>query len=331
MRIVFLGQSSKLGTLGARNMSGSISYAAAVSTPSGTLRQPQIQARACSDPDLHASFDESNANTKPQRPGAGMRSKTSFRGWSSKRLGKSFDSQPGPVKEVKQPGRSVREGHKPNTSHEEEHVYVLTLKTTESLAGPLNEWRVKYFPKNLNRTPAHLTLFHALPHSQIETLENSLSLMSASMAPFLVSTGKAFRMRKGVGINVASGHDTVKGVHEQLRCQWLAFLSEQDAGGFRPHWTIMNKINDDKKVENALNMVQNEISARTPAGYAIGLELWEYKYGNWEWANDYPFGTPERTESTMCLPESLNIEGIVRQTGSRKCFQEEARAVETWK
>jgi hypothetical protein len=43
-----------------------VSYAAAVSTPDGGFRQPQIQARACSDPDMRASF-EADAQKKEEQ------------------------------------------------------------------------------------------------------------------------------------------------------------------------------------------------------------------------------------------------------------------------
>jgi hypothetical protein len=94
----------KLVHLTYRNMSGGLSYAAAVSTPNSTMRQPQIQSRTCSDPDMRASFDSPQANqaqTKPQRPGAGIRAKTSFRGWtSSKKDREAENHERGAVQEV---------------------------------------------------------------------------------------------------------------------------------------------------------------------------------------------------------------------------------------
>jgi mannose-1-phosphate guanylyltransferase len=284
-----------------RNMSGGVSYAAAVSTPNGSVRQPQIQSRACSDPDLQTSFESQASKqpqTKPQRPGAGIRSKTSFRGWTSKKGQESQGHhERGPIKEVHH-GHITRAEHQPNTGGNEEHVYVLTMKLEDSLSVPMNKLRQQYFPKRLNRTPAHLTLFHALPHSHMEAIEQGLSQLSSSTKPFHVTTGGPFRMRKGVGVNVDAGYQDMKGVHNQLKTQWMSFLSEQDQGGFRPHWTVMNKVDEETEVEHALGAVRKELSHDTKEGRAVGLELWRYDRGNWIWANEYTFGTSKEAPST---------------------------------
>jgi mannose-1-phosphate guanylyltransferase len=278
-----------------------VSYAAAVSTPDGGFRQPQIQARACSDPDMRASFDadtQKEEQKKPQRPGAGIRAKTSFRGWGAKKEPKNdrnvSGSQPYIVEESRPSGHFPRTEHKPNTGNEEEHVYVLTLKVTDSLAKAMDGMRDRYFPKHLNRTGAHLTLFHALPHSQIEALELGLTQMSVNMQPFEVSTGKPFRMRKGVGINVDEGYKNMKAVHQDLQAQWTAFLSEQDAAGFRPHWTVMNKVDDEKKVDDAFSTIRQELSERNQEGRATGLDLWRYERGHWIFARSWLFGEGEK-------------------------------------
>jgi mannose-1-phosphate guanylyltransferase len=285
-----------------RKMSGGVSYAAAVSTPNGSMRQPQIQSRAISDPDVRASFESQAAKqpqpqTKPQRPGAGIRSKTSFRGWGAKKGRENENHEKSHVKEVHH-GFQTRAEHTPNTGGIEEHVYVLTMKLEDSLSKPMNEMRQQYFPKRLNRTPAHLTLFHALPHSHVEALEEGLRQVSSTTKPFHVTTGGPFRMRKGVGVNVDGGYQTMKEVHSQLRSQWMPFLSEQDQGGFRPHWTVMNKVDEEKEVEHALGAVRKELSQSTKEGQAVGLELWRYDRGNWIWASEYPFGTSKQAPPT---------------------------------
>jgi 2'-5' RNA ligase len=282
-----------------RNMSGGVSYAAAVSTPNGSVRQPQIESRACSDPDLRSSFEAQTAKktqSKPQRPGAGIRSKTSFRGWASKKGRESEGQERGAAQEVHH-AFVPRAEYQPSTGGNEEHVYVLTFKLEDSLSAPMNEMRKQYFPKRLNRIPAHLTLFRALPHSHIESLEESLSQVSLNTQPFQVTTGGPFRMRKGVGVNVDAGYQNLKEVHGQLRSQWMSFLSEQDQGGFRPHWTVMNKVDEEQEVENALGAVRKELSQSTKEGQAVGLDLWKYDRGNWIWAKEYTFGAPKSSSS----------------------------------
>jgi len=296
-------------------MSGGVSYAAAVSTPNGTLRQPQIQARNLSDPDLRSSFDSQHSvpAKKPQRPGAGIRSKTSFRGWASKKDREAEKYCRGAVQEVQpQQQWAPRTEHVPNTQDAEEHVYVLTMKLEDSLARPMNKMRDEYFPKRLNRTGAHLTLFHALPHSQMEELEKGLSQLAASTQPFHVTTGGPFRMRLGVGVNVDGGYQDMKDVHAQLKKLWMPFLSEQDQGGFRPHWTVMNKVNEEEEVENALQAVRKELSRNTKEGLAIGLELWKYDRGNWIWANEYVFGDVLNKSTTIAKDDPSKEQPLQR-------------------
>jgi mannose-1-phosphate guanylyltransferase len=251
---------------------------------------------------MRASFEadaQKEEQKKPQRPGAGIRAKTSFHGWGAKKEGKSRDvsgSQPYVVEESRPSGHfGPRTEHQPNTGSQEEHVYVLTLKVTDSLAKAMDGMRDRYFPRHLNRTGAHLTLFHALPQSQMEAMEQGLAQMAGKIQPFEVSTGKPFRMRKGVGINVDEGYSNMKIVHQELQSQWSAFLSEQDAGGFRPHWTVMNKVDDEKKVDDAFSTIRQELSERNQEGKAVGLDLWRYERGNWIFAKEYAFGDASKT------------------------------------
>lgn len=324
--------------------SGGVSYAAAVSTPRGGLHQPQIQARACSDHDLRSSFElqarsenESQVKSRPQRPGAGIRAKTSFRNWTKK--GKEpAEYKRGAVQELPnnqsiqqdEAHRTSREEHTPNTGSPEEHVYVLTLKLEDSLSQPLNELREQYFPRKLNRTPAHVTLFHALPHSQMEMLSSGLTELATKTTPFMVTTGGPFRMRKGVGVNVDAGYQDIKNVHASLQSTWLPFLSEQDAGGFRPHWTVMNKVNEEEEVDTAFHAVRNELATNAREGQAIGLDLWKYHRGNWVWANEYRFGDAGKTLTRRQTADNATNEGA-GSPAKRPGMKRGNSVVEAWR
>jgi mannose-1-phosphate guanylyltransferase len=213
-------------------------------------------------------------------------------GQTQKPRGLRQRSPHGHEKRQQKTGYVTRDEHKPNTGSEEELVYVLTLRLTDSLAKPMTLMREQYFPKKLNRTPAHLTLFHALPGSKFEVIDGGLSQLSVNTKPFFVSTGKPFRMRLGVGINVGKGQNRMKQVHEDLRLQWMPHLSEQDQGGWRPHWTIMNKVNEKTKVDDTLRTVEKEMLLNVREGQAVGLDLWRYDKGNWIFANEYKFKGP---------------------------------------
>jgi len=243
-----------------------MSYAAAAGGSSGPPRQPQ---------NANGQIKPTDLNNNPGRQGRSHRSPAA----SPERRGQGYQKTE----------YVTQEEHKPQTEKEEEQVYVLTLKLTDSLSVPMNQMREQYFPKRLNRIPAHLTLFHALPHSQHSTIEAGLSQLAASTKPFLVTTGKPFRMRLGVGVNVGKGYNGMKAVHGDLRSQWLPHLSEQDRGGWRPHWTVMNKVNEEKKVDDAFEAVQDDVLKNVREGKAVGLVLWQYDKGNWKWASEYNF------------------------------------------
>ncbi|KAJ8118757.1 hypothetical protein OPT61_g324 [Boeremia exigua] len=252
--------------LAARIVSGAMNYAAAAGGSKGPKQEiPQQR----NDPATQAAHASNIHNPRPRSP----------RGRSAEGIRQNY----------KRDEHVTREEHKPNTGAEEELVYVLTLKLTDSLAKPMNKMREQYFPKRLNRTPAHLTLFHALPDSQFTAIDGGLSQLSASTKPFFVSTGKPFRMRLGVGINVGKGYNRMKQVHENLRSYWMPHLSEQDQGGWKPHWTVMNKVNEEKKVVEAFQVVEKEMLQNVREGQAIGLDLWRYDKGNWIFANEYKF------------------------------------------
>lgn len=189
-------------------------------------------------------------------------------------------------------GHVTREEHKPNTGEEEELVYVLTLKLTSQLSKAMNTLREQHFPKYLNRTPAHLTLFHALPDSQFAAIDGGLSQLSANTKIFYMTAGTPFKMRQGVGIQVGKGYSNVKKIRAELQDQWMSCLSEQDAGGSRPHWTVMNKVRDQKKIDEAFEAVEKELKQKNLDGEVTGLDLWRYDKGNWVFAKEYKFQGP---------------------------------------
>ena len=195
--------------------------------------------------------------------------------------------------------------HKPNTSAAEPTVYVLTLTTTRSLTDPLTALRRSHFPRHLDRHPAHLTLFHALPGSQLQLIAAALAELCAAQGPVRLATGAAFRMRRGVGINVADGRDgdgdgdgdeeggggsrAVRRLHGELQRRWWGLLSAQDRRPWRPHWTVQNKAAHEGAVDVAMEDVRTGF--RGAEGLATGCALWRYeKGGRWAFERCFDFG-----------------------------------------
>ena len=193
-----------------------------------------------------------------------------------------------PAQNHLRPKRQPKDAHRPRTSSEEEHVFVLTLSTTPSLHDPVTALRERHFPAHLNRTPAHLTMFHALPGSQLPGIVAAIEEACRARGPFKLATGSLFRMRRGVGINVGQGSQPARMLHEGLQQRWADVLSEQDRQAWRPHWTIQNKVFDGAVVDATLREVEQGF--RGAEGEAEGCVLWRYeKGGEWRFERMFEF------------------------------------------
>ncbi|GAA5949846.1 hypothetical protein JCM21900_004222 [Sporobolomyces salmonicolor] len=180
--------------------------------------------------------------------------------------------------------------YRPTTTSAEAHVYVLTLRLSSSLHDPLNALRSRHFPPHLLQVPAHLTLFHALPHSKLDDVAAALETVAAKTAPFRVTSGAAFRMgSQGVAVSPGEGAHEGAQVHGELRTAWAGFLSKQDAREFRAHWTIMNKVGDEDKVARAFAEVRQWAEREGAEGEADGLVLWRYAHGKWVFEREFVF------------------------------------------
>jgi len=191
--------------------------------------------------------------------------------------------------------RTSSPSHIPKTS-QQEPVYVLTLLTDDAHQKRMTALRKNYFPPKLNKLGAHLTLFHALPESKLEsTIIPTIKRVSAEWQPFSVNAAKPFRMKKGIAISVPKnqGGDLAQKVHGALLGAWEGegWLSEQDAGGMRAHYTIMNKVDDEGEVADAMEEVSG--SWKGDRGTVVGLGLWRYERGYWKWVEAFEFGTKE--------------------------------------
>ena len=182
-----------------------------------------------------------------------------------------------------------------------EPVYVLTLLTASKLEGTMNALRKKYYAPYLNRLPAHLTLFHALPKSKLEdSVIPTMTSVAAKTSPYLIHAAKATRMPRGVLVHAhhISPVNWTRNIHCEMRTAWWEFLSKQDRGKVQLHWTVMNKEQDQAKVGKAATEIEamlKEKAARLETwgelqGSVEGLVLWRYDNGEWKEPRKFWFG-----------------------------------------
>ena len=161
---------------------------------------------------------------------------------------------------------------------------VLTLALDEPAQARFEAVRQQWFPPELNRIPAHLTLFHTLPQSQ-ETVD-SLTGVAASQNPFDMRVAHVRSIGRGVAFFIDST-EAVR-LHRSLSAAFSHVLSAQDRQGFRPHVVAQNKV---------APAVAKETLALLQAGFqpwmcqAVGVDLWRYLGGPWEFIRRFKFAT----------------------------------------
>lgn len=178
--------------------------------------------------------------------------------------------------------------HQPNTSSASEDTYVLALHTDASHHKALTTLRNQHFPPKINKLAAHIALFRALPGSHLEQIVSDIAAITSPIKPFAVATGKPFRLAHGVGIEA---HTTppaaAKEIYQRLKDKWQDFLSRQDHGSFKAHYTIQNKVEDEEKVKECLESVRKDFHGSQ--GTVEGLVLYRYDRGWWKKERDFPF------------------------------------------
>ena len=165
---------------------------------------------------------------------------------------------------------------------------ILTLGLDEGSQARFERERKQYFPALLNRIPAHVSLFHALPGEELDTITRQLGELAAGTTAFEVQVHDVMRLGRGVAYAMAA--PALDRVHAQLREGWLTWLSRQDQQSFRPHVVVQNKVTPE---------AARELFTRLSSGFrpftvtATSLLLWHYEGGPWRAAGVFPFAGPK--------------------------------------
>lgn len=162
---------------------------------------------------------------------------------------------------------------------------ILTLAMHADDQARFDALRERHFPAGLNHIPAHLTMFHHLPGSEAEGVEESVRVAAAGQGMFEVSVTGLRSLGRGVAYTMASA--PLVAVRAGLARHWHEHLTAQDRQGWRPHVTIQNKAGpgESKALLEVMQaaFVPFEVRAR-------GLALWRYMGGPWEFVVRHEFG-----------------------------------------
>jgi hypothetical protein len=147
----------------------------------------------------------------------------------------------------------------------------------------LDGLRQRHFSPERNQVPAHLTLFHQLPPMIEGELGGRLAQIGRGAAP-RAELVDILDLGCGTALRVESPKLGV--IRDDLREAFHGLLTQQDAGGWRPHVTIQNKA-----ARQAAVALQAELRATfQPRPLKLrGLASWRYLGGPWEPVGEYPF------------------------------------------
>lgn len=160
---------------------------------------------------------------------------------------------------------------------------ILTAEIAQRDFSWLEHLRRSHYPAERNQVPVHLTIFHALPPSSEGEVRSRLASMAKGEAPRATIEG-LLDLGGGVAYRVVS--PDLDQIRADLGESLHGLLGAQDAGGWRPHITIQNKVAP--KVARALmSALERDFSPRPLA--IAGLGLHRYIGGPWERVALYPF------------------------------------------
>ena len=153
---------------------------------------------------------------------------------------------------------------------------IITAEIGHPDLGWLDQLRRTHYPVTRNQVPAHLTMFHALPPSSEAEIFSALARRSAE-APPRASIEGLMDLGGGVAFRVVS--PDLDRIRNELAEDFHGLLSAQDAGGWRPHVTIQNKV-PAKEARALLATLQSGFCRRLLKIRGLGLH--RYLGGPWE-------------------------------------------------
>jgi hypothetical protein len=161
---------------------------------------------------------------------------------------------------------------------------VLALAVEPAAQAEFEAQRHRYFPAALNRVPAHISLFHALPGAEVHSIKELLREAAARTAPFPLEVRDVKKLGRGVAYALTS--DILVALHGELRKAWLPWLTAQDQQGYRPHVVVQNKVDSGEA-----RVVYAKLAAafRPYTVQATGLLLWRYMGGPWILEEEFAF------------------------------------------
>jgi hypothetical protein len=149
--------------------------------------------------------------------------------------------------------------------------------------GWLQHLRRTHYPAELNRVPAHLSLFRQLPPSLGPELGSRLAAATAAPPPRATIAG-IMDLGEGTAFRVDSRE--LEEIREDLTDALHGLLMPQDQAPWRAHVTIQNKV-EPREARRLQQQFRATFEPRPLAIRAIGV--WRYLDGPWKKVREHPF------------------------------------------
>lgn len=154
---------------------------------------------------------------------------------------------------------------------------ILTARPDAATLARFETLRRAHYPAALNRVPAHISLFHQLPGSEVDAVVERLRLVAREHpAPDVAVTGLR-ALGRGVAYTLRSAG--LFALHADLAEAWAPLLIPQDRHRFAGHVTVQNKVTP----EVARATLAALTAAFEPWTFdVVGVDVWRYLDGPWE-------------------------------------------------
>ena len=160
---------------------------------------------------------------------------------------------------------------------------IITAEIGDADLAWLEQLRRTHYPVERNQLPAHLTMFYALPPSAEGEVRSTLSRLGIEPRP-PASVDGVMDLGGGVAFRIVS--PDLDQIRRRLAGDFHGLLGAPDAGGWRPHVTIQNKV-PPKEARALIARLERDFRPRSLQ--ISGLGLYRYLGGPWERLAAYSF------------------------------------------
>ena len=178
---------------------------------------------------------------------------------------------------------------------------IVTLGMDAESGAWFDAQRQRFYPLALNRIPAHLTLFHALPGDG--SIRHVLEGAAKGISGFGLQVTGVRSMGRGVLYALESPE--LMRLHRAMAEQLRTYLTPQDKQPLRPHVVVQNKV---EPAEAKALLMELEAGFTPRMVQAVGLDWWEYMGGPWRLLERFPFGV--RKASDVGCASEVRLERV---------------------